>query len=113
MKMRSVVLIHGLLRGMGREEPCEMLAMKEWQPQKGPAVYSRWSVIDAPLDLPDGNYTVTFSGFIVSTKKEGGLWIPDGSMAPAPVEEKTARTRATFRIEEATEILPILKDRVA
>ncbi|MFZ0274718.1 MAG: hypothetical protein WB524_13815 [Acidobacteriaceae bacterium] len=112
--MRSVVLIHGLLKGMGREEPCEMLAMKESQSEAGAANYFRCSVIDAPQDLPDGTYSVAFNGYVVFARKEGGLWIPDGATATvASAEAKTAGTRPPFRIEEALEILPVLKSHVA
>ncbi|HVT97976.1 MAG TPA: hypothetical protein VHE33_10750 [Acidobacteriaceae bacterium] len=113
--MRSVVLIHGLLQGNGRQEPCEMLAIRETPEKAGPAVYSRCSVIDAPHDLPDGEYAVTFGGNIVPAKKEAGLWIPDKSNAAAlaPSSEKSAPSRPSFNIAEAGEILSVLKNRVA
>jgi hypothetical protein len=111
--MRSVVLIHGLLRGMGREVSCEMLAIRDSQSEKSPAVYSRCSVIEAPRDLPDGDYTVMFSGYTVSAKKEGGLWIPDAATASPAREQKPRHTTTVFRVEEAAEILPALKRRIA
>jgi hypothetical protein len=112
--MRTVVLIHGLLRGMGREELCEMLAMKESPSSAGPANFFRCSVIDAPHDLPDGTYSVSFSGYVVFARKEGGLWIPDGTTATAPsAEAQPPDTMPPFRIEEALEILPVLKNHVA
>ncbi len=112
--MRSVVLIHGLLKGMGREVPCEMLAMKESVSGTSSAVYSRCSVIDAPQDLPDGDYTVVFNGSIVSARKEGGLWVPDGECVAAAAEARTTGSqRHLFTVEEAARILPVLKDHVA
>jgi hypothetical protein len=111
--MRSVVLIQGLLRGMGRETPCEMLAIRESQSGKNLPVYTRCSVIEAPIDLPDGDYTVTFNVYSVSARKEAGLWIPEGAAYSAPVAEKSTDVRRTFRVEEAAEILPILKKHVA
>ena len=72
--MRCVVLIHGMLRGMGRQSECEMLAMKETLPGRRP-VYSRCSVIEAPAELPDGEYTVSFDDGTVKVKRQGGLWL--------------------------------------
>ena len=113
--MRSVVLIHGLLQGNGRQEPCEMLAMRDVPTTPGPAVYSRCSVIEAPENLPDGEYTVTFGGHIVPARKEAGLWVPDETTAAAvaPTRPKADSPRPSFSIAEAAEILSILKNRVA
>src|SRR5580704_14915620 len=98
--MRSVVLIHGLLRGMESEAACEMLAMKEAESGKGPVLYSRCSVIDAPMDLPDGDYTVSFNGCVVSARKEGGLWMPDGGAVQPPGAEWTkASQQKPFRLQ--------------
>jgi hypothetical protein len=112
--MRSVVLIHGLLRGMEREATCEMLAMKEAESGRGPVLYSRCSVIDAPMDLPDGDYTVSFNGCVVSARKEGGLWMPDEVAVRSPATEWTkASHQKPFRVEGPVEILPALNDSVA
>lgn len=110
--MRSVVLIHGLLRGMGREESCEMLAIKESDRGGGQPIYSRCGVIDAPPDLPDGDYTVSFNGYAVPAKREGGLWIPEDETAAMRAEERSSGgQRQAFKVEEAAEILPALKRR--
>jgi hypothetical protein len=98
---------------MGREVPCEMLAMKEAPSETSRAVYCRCSVIDAPMDLPDGDYTVAFNGYVVTAQKEGGLWMPDGTTVVVPTEEPSRARQRAFRVEEAVEILPILKDHVA
>ena len=112
--MRSVVMIRGMLRGMEREAPCEMLAMKEAESGKGPVIFSRCSVIDAPIDIPDGDYVVSFNGCVVSARKEAGLWIPDGSAVEEPSAERmNASQQKRFHVEEAVEILPDLKDNVA
>jgi len=112
--MRSVVLVHGLLHGLGYEARCEMLAMRESASREGSSTYSRCSVIDAPMDLPDGDYTVTFGGYSVLARKQAGLWVPDDGVAEvmAPLLENSAQPRQ-FRAEEAVEILPILKNHVA
>ncbi|HTW47542.1 MAG TPA: hypothetical protein VMD92_06325 [Acidobacteriaceae bacterium] len=77
--MRSVVLICGVLRGMGHEAGCEMVAIKDKPPDSPRPIYSRWSVIDAPRDLPDGRYTVSFENYTVPVRREGGLWLAEES----------------------------------
>ncbi len=112
--MRSVVLIHGWLQGNGRQEPCEMLALRDSPVVPGPPVYSRCSVIDAPLDLPDGEYTVTFDSYIVPARREAGLWIPDGTTAAqAPHGKNSDPSQPSFSNAEAAEILSVLRNRVA
>lgn len=81
--MRSVVLIHGILRGMTREADCDLVAFRETQPDGTSPVYSRWSVIDAPHDLPDGPYYVFFEGLSVPVRREYGLWLAEEPPAAA------------------------------
>jgi predicted outer membrane repeat protein len=112
--MRSVVLIRGLLKGMGREAPCDMLAMKDSAAESGSAVYSQCCVIDAPLELLDGVYAVTFNGYVVAARKEGGLWLPEKATSPLQIEPRVSRPHGWSEIEEITEVLPLLKkDHVA
>ena len=73
--MRSVVLIHGVVRGMGHQSECEMLALKETDSVTRSTTYSRCSVIQVTLDLPDGDYVVAFQGNSVVARREGGLWL--------------------------------------
>jgi hypothetical protein len=74
-KMRSVVLVRGILRGMGRESRCEMLAIKDKHPETSECSYSRCSVIEALADLPDGEYTVSFENRTATVVRQGGLWL--------------------------------------
>lgn len=91
-----------------------MLAMRDVPTVPGPVVYSRCSVIDAPLNLPDGDYAVTFDRYIVPARKEAGLWIPDGATAAlAPPATNADPSQPSFTIAEAAEILSLLKRRVA
>jgi hypothetical protein len=80
---------------MGRTARCEILAMKEYLSQTSPALYSRCCVLDAPSDLPDGDYLVTFSGHRVSAHKEAGLWLPADDAVPIQTETRIARTART------------------
>jgi|HubBroStandDraft_1064217.scaffolds.fasta_scaffold119300_2 hypothetical protein len=112
--MRSVVLIRGLLKGMGRETPCDMLAMKDARSVTGPIAYSQCCVIDAPMDLPDGVYVVTFNGLVVAARKEGGLWLPEEATSPLQIEPRASRSGGSPEIEAIIEVLPLLKkDNVA
>ena len=80
--MRSVVLVHGTLSGMGRETGCEMLAIKETHVDSGETAYSRCSVIQTDPHLPDGDYVVIFKGNTVQVRRQGGLWLADGALLP-------------------------------
>ena len=60
--MRFAVLIKGILKGMGREAACELLATKNVVAEASRPVYSHCAVIEAPTDLPDGEYEVYFAG---------------------------------------------------
>ncbi|MFY9748796.1 MAG: hypothetical protein WA891_07745 [Acidobacteriaceae bacterium] len=112
--MRSVVLIRGLLKGMGREAPCDMLAMKDATSETGPAVYSQCCVIDAPFDVPDGVYAVAFNGYVVAARKEGGLWLPEDATSSLQIEPRASRPRGSSEVEVVVEALPLLKkDHVA
>jgi hypothetical protein len=66
----SVVLFKGVLLDTGRE--CEVLA---WKDAIGGPTYSQCRVIDAPSDLPDGDYTLRFDGRIVPARKRSGYWL--------------------------------------
>jgi hypothetical protein len=70
--------------------------------------------MEAPLDLPDGDYTVTFDGYIVPARKEAGLWIPDGATAAlASTGKNSDPSQPSSSIAEAAEILSVLRKRVA
>jgi hypothetical protein len=86
-----------------------MLAMKEWHRESGESLYSRCCVLDAPAEIPNGDYTVFFDGHCVSAIKQGGLWLPEDRAEPLPPEDRTdSREDVTFRVEDAVEILPLL-----
>lgn len=75
-KSESVVsgmLVQGVLTGMGREAPCEILVWRDGRSNLRP--YSQFRVVDAPLDLPDGAYVVAFQDRAFPTKKERGWWV--------------------------------------
>lgn len=71
--MGSVVLLRGVVSGLGHEVHCAVLAWREAAHDAAHG-FSRFKVVEAPRHLPDGSYTVTFSGRAFSTKKEAGWW---------------------------------------
>ena len=90
--MGMIVLVRGSLQGMGREVECEVVAMKRTiinPPRVRPQikeVYSDCGVVDAPSDLPDGNYTVRVGNQFFNAKLQRGLWHGDGTaLGPSPV----------------------------
>ena len=78
-RFRSVVLLRGVIRGMGCESACELVAIRERDLETRRNYYSRCSVIRAAANLPDGDYTVTLSDGTVAVRRQGGLWLPDGT----------------------------------
>jgi hypothetical protein len=75
-----IVLMHALLRGMGRETECDILVRKTVPGQsktvsaQGAPVFSECSVISAPASLPDGKYQVLFDGHVARVQREQGVW---------------------------------------
>lgn len=73
---------------MEQESPCVLLAWKETlRPENGLGsfqyVYSRPQMLDAPADLPDGEYEVGFGEQRVPMIKRRGLWLTNWSDASA------------------------------
>ncbi len=91
-----------------------MLAMKERRRQSSETLYSRCCVLDAPAEIPDGDYTVFFDGHRVSAIRQGGLWLPEDRAEPLSSEERLdLQENYSFRMEDAIEILPLLKNEAA
>ena len=72
MMIGSVVRMDGVVRGMDREAHCDVLVRKG-DPGTG-SDYSDGFVLNAPADLPDGEYFVKFDGHAFVAKKEQGVW---------------------------------------
>ncbi|HTX42106.1 MAG TPA: hypothetical protein VMD25_09790 [Acidobacteriaceae bacterium] len=65
---------------MDRESACVLLAWKETvRSENGTGafqhVYSRIQVLDAPADLPDGEYQVAFGHQQLQVTRRRGLWL--------------------------------------
>ena len=79
-----IVLLHGYVRGMRRDAECDILARKvsvaaKTRPGSPDYTYSDCAIIDAPADLPDGEYMVSFDRHTVAATKERGFWVPRGA----------------------------------
>jgi hypothetical protein len=96
--MRFAVLSKGVLRGMGREAACELLATKTVLPEASRAVYSHCAIIEAPSDLPDGDYEVEFAGEVAVTSLREGYWMV-GRILPHTYSE----VRSFYASESARE----------
>ena len=77
----SVDPVHAVVRGMGREEACELLlnekpiSLAEFIAGVRQASME-WTLLRAPLDLPDGEYTVTAAdGQQFRATRSNGFWI--------------------------------------
>lgn len=101
--MRFAVLMKGILRGMGREAACELLATKTVVPEASSPVYSHCAIIESPTDFPDGDYEVEFSSEVAIVRLQQGSWLV-GRVMPRTYEEA-----ATFFASEARRIAANLR----
>lgn len=109
--LSSAVSLSGTIRGMGRNEVCELLL--EQKPVPGPPFLTHrwppnieWTLLRAPLDLPDGEYSVTTAqGHCFRATRVNGFWIhrdpedsppttPEIDSCESPVSGSESRRRA-------------------
>ncbi len=75
---REGVVLAGRLVGMGREEDCILKAVSMSLPGTIVSQFSKCKVHNAPSDLPDGEYLVTFDGGMIPFEKRDGKWVALG-----------------------------------
>lgn len=92
------MLVRGTLRGMNRELECDVLLCGQPQPRgaflrKKQHSMPEWTLLRAPLDLPDGEYTVTTShGIVFHAKRTDGFWLHmDSESLPQGVSDNGIR----------------------
>ena len=100
--MRFAVLMKGVLRGMGHEAPCELLATKTVLPDASRPVYSHCAIIEAPTNLPDGDYEVEFSAEVAITRLQNGYWLVGRVMPSTYSEAASFFANQARRVEEST-----------
>jgi len=62
------------LTGMGREAPCTVSAVKLSLPDFRITAFVRCDILQAPSDLPDGEYFVSLGNRNMLVQKEKGVW---------------------------------------
>lgn len=98
--MRFAVLMKGVLRGMGHEAPCELLATKTVVPEASRPVYSHCAIIEAPPNLPDGDYEVEFSGEVAVVRLQNGYWLVGRVMPSTYAEAASFFANQARRMED-------------
>jgi hypothetical protein len=77
--MGQVVLLRAILKGMGRQVECDVIARQLASDTRGTVAlaskYTNCSVLTAPADLPDGEYTVHMVSGVFTAFKRFGHWL--------------------------------------
>ena len=74
VSIREAVLVSGTLKGMNQQVPCMVRAVKVSHPNLDILEYVRADIVQAPSELPDGAYDVSFDGRTMKVKKIAGHW---------------------------------------
>jgi hypothetical protein len=74
VSIREAVLVSGTLKGMNRQAPCMVRAVKVSLPNLDTWEYVSADIVQASSELPDGAYDVSFKGRILKVKKIAGNW---------------------------------------
>lgn len=74
----SMVLLRGLLRGMGHESACDILARRVKGAGSRSVTYVDCSILSAPSELPDGDYVACFDGHSALACRTRGIWVLPG-----------------------------------
>jgi hypothetical protein len=77
MSHREIKVMSGHLKGMGREAKCLVSAVQVSMPGTNVSHYAKCKIQNAPDDLPEGSYQVTFDGQTENVKKSNGFWLAD------------------------------------
>lgn len=94
--------VRGTLHGMGRKERCELLLeRKPVSPLDALTgirqAQTEWTLLRAPLDLPDGEYTVTSAdGHHFRATRSKGFWMHQESVEPPRTAPMTVFSGAAF-----------------
>ena len=79
VSIREAVLLEGVLQGMNLEARCTVRAVKVTLPKLDIWEYVAANVVQAPHDLPAGNYEVLFEGRRVKVYKTARGWTSEKS----------------------------------
>jgi hypothetical protein len=75
----NIVLLHGTVTGLGKLAGCEVLTRRITADDGNgllprPYAFTDCSVIGAPADLPDGEYTTRSEGYSFTAACHRGIW---------------------------------------
>lgn len=73
--MDGFTLIDGVLSGYGIDACCKVLASADASDSIG--IRCEFMVVEAPRNLPDGIYTVSFNRHTAMTRKLDGMWLSE------------------------------------
>ena len=74
MESRRVTL-SGHLKGMEREIQCTVSAFEVPLPDSDSCEYALVMIHDAPHDLPDGRYSLSFDSRAIPVQRHDGAWL--------------------------------------
>ena len=69
------VTLSGHLKGMEHEAPCKVSAFEVPLPDRDSYEYALVMICDAPHDLPDGRYHLTFDSRAIPVQRHNGEWL--------------------------------------
>jgi hypothetical protein len=75
---KETVTLLAKLKGMGREVSCTVSATKLSLPEFRITGFVQCDVLQAPDDLPDGDYFVILGGRPMLVQRENGVWLQGG-----------------------------------
>jgi hypothetical protein len=75
---RQTVTLLAKLKGMGREVPCMVSAVKLSLPEFRITGFVQCDVLQAPDNLPDGEYFLILEGRPMLVQRENGVWHHSG-----------------------------------
>jgi len=69
------VTLSGYLKGLEHEAECKVSAFEVPVPGSNECEYALVMISDAPHDLPDGRYHLTFDSRAVPVQRHDGAWL--------------------------------------
>ena len=69
------VTLFGHLKGMEREAHCKVSAFEVALPDSDSPEYALVMISDAPHDLPDGRYSLSFDSRAIPVQRHNGGWL--------------------------------------
>jgi hypothetical protein len=101
----TLVLLHGIVRGMGQEAEIEVLTRRVQDHNASGVLpvfkYADCTVIGGPAELPDGDYIASFSDHSAVVTRRNGLWLSSGIAIPDEDRAHTAGIEAEAELQSS------------